>query len=39
MTRPTTDLSAPRFSIFASIRGSTDSEELVPSTIRSSSLM
>jgi hypothetical protein len=39
MTRPTTDFLAPRFSILAIIRGSTDSELDVPRTIRSSSLM
>ena len=30
---------APRFSIFSIMRGSTDSEDEVPSTISSSSLM
>ena len=39
MTRPTTDFSQPRFSIFAIMRGSADSDDDVPSTISSSSLM
>ena len=39
MTRPTTDFSQPRFSILAIMRGSTDSDDEVPSTISSSSLM
>ncbi|VTY29719.1 Uncharacterised protein [Xylophilus ampelinus] len=39
ITSPTVVLLAPRFSIFSIMRGSTDSLELVPSTISSSSLM
>src|SRR3954449_7467324 len=39
ITRPTTGLDAPRPSIFSIICGSTVSEEEVPSTISSSSLM
>ena len=39
ITRPTTDFEAPRPSILPIICGSTDSDEEVPSTMRSSSLM
>ena len=39
ITRPTVDLVTPRFSIFAIIRGRTDSDDDVPRTISSSSLM
>ena len=39
MSRPTTDFLAPKFSILAIMRGSTDSDDDVPSTISSSSLM
>ena len=39
ITSPTTEVSQPRFSILAIMRGSTDSEDEVPSTMRSSSLM
>ncbi|MCY1546173.1 hypothetical protein D9M68_821550 [compost metagenome] len=39
MTRPTTDLFAPSFSILFNMRGRADSEDEVPSTISSSSRM
>ncbi|MNE94422.1 hypothetical protein D3C80_1923820 [compost metagenome] len=39
MTIPATGLDTPAFSILEIICGSTDSEELVPSTVNSSSLM
>ena len=39
MVSPTTDLAAPAFSSLAMIRGSTDSDDEVPSTISSSSLI
>src|SRR4029450_9514219 len=39
MTSPTTDSLHPRFSSLLIMRGNTDSEEDVPSTIKSSSLM
>ena len=39
MTSPTVDFFTPRFSSLAIIRGSTDSDDDVPSTINSSSLM
>ncbi|MNO03222.1 hypothetical protein D3C81_2238560 [compost metagenome] len=39
MIIPATGLETPAFSILAIICGNTDSEELVPSTVNSSSLM
>ena len=39
ITSPTTDVSQPRFSILAIMRGSTDSDDEVPRTMSSSSLM
>ena len=39
MTSPTTDFLTPRFSSLAIMRGSTDSDDDVPSTMKSSSLM
>ena len=39
ITRPTTDLLQPSFSILSIIRGRADSEDEVPSTISSSSRM
>ncbi|MCY1441918.1 hypothetical protein D9M71_582580 [compost metagenome] len=39
MIMPATGLETPAFSILAIICGSTDSDELVPSTVNSSSLI